>query len=115
MLYTPLHAKKITAKSRKQFISETGRKFKDRPKENLCNIRKEDQVTPLGAHFNLPGQNMSDLKATLLEKCRDESRTYRMVRESWFINKSKICGINRKMQNHNCLFYCLLLDECLAI
>lgn len=69
-------------------------KIQTKLKEHLSDIRKEDQSKPVGAQFYLPGHNMWDL-----EKCRDDSRTNRMIRESWFINKlkSKICDINRKM------------------
>ena len=44
-----------------------------------------DQAT--GAHYNLPGHSVENMKITILEKVKILSDAYRKERELYFINK----------------------------
>ena len=81
-----------------QYIGETGRKFNDRFKEHLGYVRSCNLSQPTGAHFTLPGHSISDMKTVILEQCKDNSPTYRKVRESFIINKfnTLVNGMNKK-------------------
>ena len=39
-----------------------------------------------GAHFNLPGHSLADLKITILEQVKKTDIDYRKEREHYFIN-----------------------------
>ena len=92
-----LYCDKVSCKSA-QYIGETGRKFNERLKEHLGYIRTKKLEQPTGAHFNLPGHSISNLKAVVLERCKENSATYRKLRESHLINrfKSTVTGLNQK-------------------
>ena len=81
-----------------QYIGETGRKFSIRLKEHLGYIRAKNLDQPTGAHFNQPGHSISNLRAVVLEKCKEVSPTYRKLRESYLINnfKTMLTGLNQK-------------------
>ena len=82
-----------------QYIGETGRKFKDRMGEHLNYVKKPDLSQPTGAHFNMKGHSISDMKMCIIEKCSQNSTMYRKTREEYFITKfnSKHKGLNKKM------------------
>ena len=40
-----------------------------------------------GAHYNLPGHSVDNMKITILEKVKTSSDSYRKERELYFINK----------------------------
>ena len=87
------------SKCNQQYIGQTGRMFKDRLREHLGYIRNCNLSEPTGHHFNLPGHNLSMLKATIVEKCKTNSKMYRETREEFFIQKfpTKFKGMNRKL------------------
>ena len=82
-----------------QYIGETGRKFQQRLSEHLGYIRSKTLSQPTGLHFNLPGHSASDMKGTIIEHCGDKSKTYRKLRESFFINQFNTVrkGMNKKI------------------
>ena len=51
-----------------------------------------------GAHFNLPGHSLANLKVTILEQIKVNDEAYRKERETYFINKFNTFhqGINRE-------------------
>ena len=86
-------------KCKNQYIGQTGRSFKERIREHLGYIRNNKISEPTGLHFNLPGHNISMFKASIIEKCKFDSRMYRETREEWCIQKfqTKFKGMNRKL------------------
>ena len=86
-------------KCKNQYIGQTGRSFKERIREHLGYIRNNKISEPTGLHFNLPGHNISMFKASIIEKCKFDSRMYRETREEWYIQKfqTKFKGMNRKL------------------
>ena len=81
-----------------QYIGETGRQFEKRFNEHIGYVRTCDLTQPTGAHFNLPGHSLSNMKAVILDKCRVNSSTSRKLRESYLINKFgvRIHGMNKR-------------------
>ena len=45
----------------------------------------ESQAT--GAHFNLPGHSLANLKATILEQVKYNDEAYRKERENYYIRQ----------------------------
>lgn len=82
-----------------QYIGETGKKLKERFSQHLQYVKSEMTTTSTGAHFNLPGHNISNMRVCIVEKCTNDSLLYRKTRESFFINKfkTKYAGLNRKI------------------
>ena len=82
-----------------QYIGETGRRLADRFRERICYV-KSANFTHLrtGNHFNLPGHTLSNMKVSVLEKCKENNPTYREIRESYFINQfnTTVKGLNKK-------------------
>ena len=65
----------------------------------LQNVRSENCTTSTGEHFNLPNHSIANMNVSIVEKCCNDSKMYRKIRESFFINKfeTKHLGLNRKM------------------
>ena len=83
-----------------QYIGETQAKLKVRFSQHLGYVRSADyEKYPTGKHFNLPGHSMTNMKLSILEKCKIESSNYRKIREAEFINKFDTLrnGLNRKL------------------
>ena len=80
---------------RLRYIGTTGRQFKFRLAGFITN-----QVvnTATGAHFNLPGLILADLKVTILEHTKSSDEDYRIEREKHFIRKFDAFnkGLNRE-------------------
>ena len=74
-------------KCNKKYIGETKRKFKHRLADHRGYINNQVLSQPLGAHFNLPGHALADMKATILEQVKYNDETYRKEREAYLINK----------------------------
>ena len=74
-------------KCRKKYIGETKRKFKFRLDDHRGYINNQVLSQPLGAHFNLPGHALADMKATIIEQVKVNDDTYRKERERYLINK----------------------------
>ena len=62
-------------------MGETGRFFKKRLDEHRGYITSKDERQPLGAHFNLPGHSLANLKATIIEQVLKNEEVYRKERE----------------------------------
>ena len=54
-------------------------------KEHLGYIRNKKTSEPTGQHFNLPGHDISMLRASVFKVCKSQSRVYREHREEHFI------------------------------
>ena len=74
-------------KCKKRYIGETKRKFKCRLDDHRGYINNQVLSQPLGAHFNLPGHALADMKATILEQVKVNDDIYRKEREKYLINK----------------------------
>jgi len=70
-----------------QYIGETHRKFQKRFSEHVGYVKNNILTQPTGAHFNLPGHSIADMKGTIIEKCKRKSDAHRKQRESHFINE----------------------------
>ena len=83
-----------------QYIGTTKKEIKERFKEHkgyVTNFQNhQDKIT--GAHFNLPGHSVSDMRISVLEKVFNPDPMIREQREKYFINKfeAKYKGMNRK-------------------
>jgi hypothetical protein len=68
-----------------KYIGESGRNLKKRLEDHRGYIvnKKVNQAT--GAHFNLPGHSVSDLKVTILEQVKRPDTEYRKQRENYHI------------------------------
>ena len=83
-----------------QYIGTTKKEIKARFKEHkgyVTNFKNhQDKIT--GAHFNLPGHSVSDMRISVLEKVFNPDPMIREQREKYFINKfeAKYKGMNRK-------------------
>jgi len=80
-----------------QYIGETERILADRFREHI-GYAKSAILTQSGNHFNLPGHTLSNMKVTVLEKCKENNPTYRKFRESYLINQFNTTakGLNKK-------------------
>ena len=72
---------------RLRYIGTTGRQLKFRLAEHRGYITNQDVNTATGAHHNLPGHSMADLKVTILEQTKSSDEDYRMERENFFVRK----------------------------
>ena len=59
---------------RERYIGETGRIFKFRLDEHRGYINKKDESQATGAHFNLPGHSLANMKATIFEQVNSIER-----------------------------------------
>ena len=82
----------------KQYIGETNKTINQRFQQHkgYVNNKKTDKAT--GAHFNLPGHSVSDMRISVVEKIYNPDNFFRKEREKFYINKfhSKLKGLNRK-------------------
>ena len=67
----------------KKYIGTTGRQLKHR----LAYIFNQVISRATGAHFNLPGHSLAQLKVTILEQTKYNDEEYRKEREKHFIRK----------------------------
>ena len=81
-----------------KYIGETGRIFKFRLYEHRGYVNNKDEGQATGAHFNLPGQSLANLKATVLEQVIRQDEAYRKEREHFYIRKFNTYhkGMNRQ-------------------
>ena len=81
-----------------RYIGQTKRKFKDRINDHRSYISNQVENTPTGAHFNLPGHSLADLKVLILEQTKYNDELYRKIREEYLINKFNTFnkGLNRE-------------------
>ena len=62
-----------------QYIGETGTRLADRFREHIGYVKSANLTQPWGNHFNLPGYTLSNIKVTVLEKCKENNPTYRKI------------------------------------
>ena len=83
---------------RLRYIGTTGRQLKHRLAEHRGYITNQVVNTATGAHYNLPGHSLADLKVTILEQTKSSDEDYRLEREKYFIRKFDAFnkGLNRE-------------------
>ena len=88
----------LCTKCRQNYIGETSRSLDARFREHLGYVRNKKLKEPTGFHFNLPGNDISMMQITILEKVWSSSTALRRTRESHYIQEfqSKYQGMNRK-------------------
>ena len=81
-----------------KYIGETGRIFKFRLDEHRMYINTKDETKPTGAHFNLTGHSLTNLKASVIEQVTINEEDYRKEREHFYIRKFNTFhkGMNKK-------------------
>ena len=81
-----------------RYIGETKRMLGSRLADHWGYIKNQDTDKVTGAHFNLPGHDLSNLKITVLEIPKKMDDQYRKQRERYLINKfnTKHQGLNKK-------------------
>ena len=72
--------------------------FRDRIYQHLGYVRNNIKTRATGAHFNLAGHGMKNMKFTILEQVRSNDLLYAREREKLFIRKffTFYCGINKE-------------------
>ena len=82
-----------------KYIGHTKRIIEFRIADHRGYITNQVISRATGAHFNLPGHSLADLKFTILEQVRYNDEEYRREREKYFINKFDTFyhGINREI------------------
>ena len=70
---------------KKRYIGHTGRLLKFRLSDHRGYITNKVVSQATGAHFNLPGHSLADLRITILEQVKKSNRDYRREREKYFI------------------------------
>ena len=83
---------------RMQYIGESERSLQHRFSEHKGYATNKHLTKATGAHFNLPGHSVSDMKVTILEKVHSMDPLVRKEREELFIRKfnSKYKGMNNR-------------------
>ena len=82
---------------KQQYIGMTA-DFRDRIYQHLGYVRNNIKTRTTGAHFNLPGHGMKNMKFTILEQVRSNDPLYAREREKLLIRKFNTfyCGINKE-------------------
>ena len=86
-------------KCKKRYIGRTGRLLKFRMAEHRGYISNQVVSKATGAHFNLPGHSLENMKFPVLEQVKYNSEPYRREKEIYHINKFNTFhkGLNREM------------------
>jgi hypothetical protein len=81
-----------------QYIGETTKTLAQRFSQHRGYVRNKGLTKATGAHFNLPGHTIADMKVTIVEKISSDDPKLREIRESQFYGKfgTKWKGMNRK-------------------
>ena len=81
-----------------RYIGETKRNLRHRFGEHRGYVMNNHTDQATGAHYNLPGHSVENMKITILEKVKILSDAYRKERELYFINKLNTYykGLNRQ-------------------
>ena len=81
-----------------KYIGQTGRIIKFRIADHRSYISNQVIARATGAHFNLPGHSLADMRYTIIEQVRYNNEAYRRERETYHINKFNTFykGINRE-------------------
>ena len=83
---------------KQRYIGETKRYFRKRMAEHRGYIQNKNLEQATGAHFNLPGHTVANMKMTVIEQVKKQSDNYRKEREGYFIRKFDTLnkGMNKK-------------------
>ena len=86
-------------KCQKRYIGTTGRPLKCRLADHRGYITNQVLSRATGAHWNLPGHSLADLRITILEQTKTNCEEYRKEREKFFIRKFDTYnnGLNREV------------------
>ena len=81
-----------------RYVGESKRPLKYRLADHRGYVNRDYINTATGAHFHLPGHNLSHLQISIIEKQKNESDSYRKEREKYFINmfNSYYKGMNKQ-------------------
>ena len=81
-----------------QYIGETSKTLAQRFSQHSGYVRNKELTKATGAHFNLPGHTIADMKITIVEKISSDDPQMRKLRESYIIQKfgTQWKGMNRK-------------------
>ena len=81
-----------------RYVGETKRNLRHRFGEHRGYVTNNHTEQATGAHYNLPGHSVENMKITILEKVKSMSDSYRKERELYFINKLNTYyqGLNRQ-------------------
>ena len=84
---------------RERYIGQTGRLVKNRIADHRGYTSNQVLSTATGAHFNLPGHSLANMKFTVIEQVKFNSEPYRREREIYHINKFNTFyrGLNREI------------------
>ena len=82
-----------------RYIGLTGRMLKHRLADHRGYISIKVVSRATGAHWNLPGHSLADLRVIILEQTKTSCEDYRKEREKYFIRKFDTFndGINREV------------------
>ena len=85
-------------KCKQRYIGQTGRLLQFRIADHRGYITNQVTSWATGAHLNLPGHSLADMKFTVIEQVRYNSDLYRRERETYHINKFNTFyqGLNRE-------------------
>ena len=83
-----------------RYIGKTERELREQISKHRGYVYNKNLSQATGAHFNLPGHQLSDMKVTILEKVKKWDENYRKERESFYIRifNTFYRGINRRPQ-----------------
>ena len=81
-----------------RYIGQTGRLLKHRIADHKGYISNQVTSKATGAHWNLPGHSLAQMKFSVLEQVKYISEPYKRERETFFINKFNTFykGINQE-------------------
>ena len=82
-----------------RYVGTTGRQLKHRLAEHRGYIKNQVVSKATGAHFNMPGHSLANLKVTILEQTKGKDIAYRLEREKYFVRilDTYNNGINREL------------------
>ena len=69
-----------------RYIGETKRTLKERLADHHGYIVSKDITKATGAHFNLPGHSLANLKIAIIEKVKKNIDSHRKERDKYFIS-----------------------------
>ena len=81
-----------------QYIGESERSIQERFSEHKNYVASNQVSKATGAHFNLPGHSMSEMRVVILEKVHSIDPLIRKEREELFIRNfnTKYKGLNKR-------------------
>ena len=86
-------------KCKDKYIGETKRTLRSRLADHRGYVNNKHTDKATGAHFNLPGHSVANMKISVIEQVKYKSDLYRKEREDFYIRKFNTYneGMNRKL------------------